>query len=232
MNPTGAAFRARLFFTNSTRACAPGDGLYRSLPDSPLGLRNAHRGNTRGPARRGEIRQGALIGASSMFAWQFTKALYLADLHGWTRFVSMQNHYNLLYREEEREMLPLCRAENIGVIPWSPLARGRLARPWQMEKTKRFETDGFGKSLYSKTEILDHAVVDRLTEMAGERGVSNATLALAWMLSKAGITSPIVGATKPHHLTEAVAALSLRLTPQEIAALEEPYVPHLVAGFN
>ncbi len=172
------------------------------------------------------------IGASSMFAWQFTKALYLADLHGWTRFVSMQNHYNLLNREEEREMLPLCRAEGIGVIPWSPLARGRLARPWQLEKTKRFETDGFGKSLYAKTEAMDRPVVDRLTQMAGERGVSHAELALAWMLSKPGITAPIVGATQPNHLTEAVAALSLRLTPQEIAALEEPYVPHLVAGFN
>jgi aryl-alcohol dehydrogenase-like predicted oxidoreductase len=172
------------------------------------------------------------IGASSMFAWQFTQALYLADLHGWTRFVSMQNHYNLLYREEEREMLPLCRAEGIGVIPWSPLARGRLARPWQVEKTKRFETDGFGKSLYSKTAEIDRPVVDRLTQMAEERGVSHATLALAWMLSKPGITAPIVGATQPNHLTEAVAALSLRLTPQEIAALEKPYVPHLVAGFN
>ena len=172
------------------------------------------------------------IGASSMFAWQFTKALYLADLHGWTHFVSMQNHYNLLYREEEREMLPLCRAEGIGIIPWSPLARGRLARPWQVEKTKRFETDGFGKSLYAKTEAMDRPVVDRLTQMAVERGVSHATLALAWMLSKPGITAPIVGATQPNHLTEAVAALSLRLTPQEIAALEEPYVPHLVAGFN
>ncbi|MGA2073302.1 MAG: aldo/keto reductase [Terriglobia bacterium] len=172
------------------------------------------------------------IGASSMFAWQFTKALYLADLHGWTRFVSMQNHYNLLYREDEREMLPLCLAEGVGIIPWSPLARGRLARPWQAEKTKRFETDGFGKSLYSKTEILDHAVVDRLTQIAGERGVTHAQLALAWMLSKPGITAPIVGATKPNHLTEAVAALSLRLTAQEIAALEEPYLPHPVAGFN
>ena len=172
------------------------------------------------------------IGASSMFAWQFTKALYLADLHGWTHFVSMQNHYNLLYREEEREMLPLCRAEGIGIIPWSPLARGRLARPWHVEKTKRFETDGFGKSLYAKTEAMDRPVVDRLTQMAVERGVSHATLALAWMLSKPGITAPIVGATQPNHLTEAVAALSLRLTPQEIAALEEPYVPHLVAGFN
>jgi 1-deoxyxylulose-5-phosphate synthase len=172
------------------------------------------------------------IGASSMFAWQLTKALYLADLHGWTRFVSMQNHYNLLYREEEREMLPLCLAEGIGVIPWSPLARGRLARPWQAEQTKRFETDGFAKSLYSKTEIIDRPVVDRLTKMAGERGVSHAQLALAWMLSKPGVTAPIVGATKPDHLTEAVAALSLRLTPQEIAALEEPYIPHPVAGFN
>ena len=172
------------------------------------------------------------IGASSMFAWQFAKALYLADLHGWTRFVSMQNHYNLLYREEEREMLPLCLAEGIGVNPWSPLARGRLARPWQAEKTRRFETDGFGKSLYSKTEIVDRPVVDRLTRMAGERGVSDAQLALAWMLSKPGITAPIVGATKPHHLTEAVAALSLRLEPQEIAALEEPYIPHPVAGFD
>jgi len=172
------------------------------------------------------------IGASSMFSWQFTKALYLADLHGWTRFVSMQNHYNLLYREEEREMLPLCLAEGIGIIPWSPLARGRLARPWQAEQTKRFETDGFGKSLYSKMEILDRPVVDRLTQMASERGVTQAQLALAWMLSKPGITAPIVGATKPHHLTEAVAALSLRLTPQEIAALEEPYIPHPVAGFN
>ena len=172
------------------------------------------------------------IGASSMFAWQFTQALYLADLHGWSRFVSMQNHYNLLYREEEREMLPLCRAEGIGVIPWSPLARGRLARPWQAERTKRFETDGFGKSLYAKTEEMDRPVVDRLTQMANERGLSQAQLALAWMLSKPGITAPIVGATKPHHLTEAVAALSLRLTPQEIAALEEQYVPHPVAGFN
>jgi len=172
------------------------------------------------------------IGASSMFAWQFSKALCLADLHGWTRFVSMQNHYNLLYREEEREMLPLCLAEGVGVIPWSPLARGRLARPWQAERTKRFETDGFGKSLYAKTEILDRAVVDRLTQMASERGVTQAQLALAWMLSKPGITAPIVGATRPHHLAEAVAALSLHLTAPEIAALEEPYIPHPVAGIN
>ena len=172
------------------------------------------------------------IGASSMFAWQFTKALYLADLHGWTRFVSMQNHYNLLYREEEREMLPLCQAEGIGVIPWSPLARGRLARPWQAEKTKRLETDQFGKSLYSRTEAIDRKVIDRLGQMAEERGVPRAALALAWVLSKPAITAPIVGATKPHHLEEAVAALSLRLTPEEVASLEEPYTPHPVVGFS
>jgi aryl-alcohol dehydrogenase-like predicted oxidoreductase len=172
------------------------------------------------------------IGASSMYAWQFTKALYLADLHGWTRFVAMQNHYNLLYREEEREMLPLCQAEGIGVIPWSPLARGRLARPWQAEKTKRFETDQFGKILYSKTEETDRRVIDRVGQIAEARGVSQAQIALAWMLGKPVITAPIVGATKPQHLDEAVAALTLRLTPEEIAALEEPYTPHAVVGFS
>ena len=172
------------------------------------------------------------IGASSMFAWQFTKALYLADLHGWTRFVSMQNHYNLLYREEEREMIPLCQSEGIGVIPWSPLARGRLARPWQSEHTKRYETDQFGKSMYSQTEEADRKVVDRLGQVAEQRGVPRAQLALTWLLSKPVITSPIVGATKPHHLQDAVAALSLRLTPDEIASLEEPYAPHPVLGFS
>ena len=172
------------------------------------------------------------IGASSMHAWQFTKALYLAQLHGWTRFVSMQNHYNLLYREEEREMIPLCQSEGIGVIPWSPLARGRLARPWQTESTKRYETDQFGKSMYSQTEELDHTVVDRVGRISEQRGASRAQVALAWMLSKPAITSPIVGATKPHHLSDAAAALSLRLTPEEIASLEEPYTPHPVLGFK
>ena len=171
------------------------------------------------------------IGASSMFAWQFTKALYLADLHGWSRFVSMQNHYNLLYREEEREMIPLCSSEGIGVIPWSPLARGRLARPWQTERTKRSETDQFGKKLY-QTEEADHKVIDRLGQMSEQRGASRAQLALAWLLAKPGITAPIVGATKPHHLQDAVAALSLRLSPEETAALEEPYAPHAIAGFS
>ncbi len=172
------------------------------------------------------------IGASSMYAWQFTKALYLAQLHGWTRFVSMQNHYNLLYREEEREMIPLCQSEGIGIIPWSPLARGRLARPWQTESTKRYETDQFGKSMYSQTEKIDRAVVDRLGQISEQRRASRAQVALAWMLSKPAITSPIVGATKLHHLSDAAGALSLRLMSEEIASLEEPYTPHPVLGFK
>lgn len=172
------------------------------------------------------------IGASSMYAWQFTKSLYLADLRRWTRFVSMQNYYNLLYREEEREMMSLCQAEGVAVIPWSPLARGRLGRPWKSENTKRFETDQFGKTLYAKTEEADRQIVDRLAELSNRRGVPMAQLALAWMLAKPFITAPIVGATKPHHLTDAVAALSVRLTPEEVKFLEEPYTPHPVLGFS
>ncbi len=172
------------------------------------------------------------IGASSMYSWQFAKALYIADLHGWTRFVSMQNHYNLLYREEEREMMGLCQAEGIGVIPWSPLARGRLARAWDAETTKRNDTDQFAKSIYTKTQDADKKVVDRLGELSEKRGIPRATLALAWMLSKPYITSPIVGATKPNHLTDAVAALNVKLTPDEITSLEEPYIPHPVLGFS
>jgi aryl-alcohol dehydrogenase-like predicted oxidoreductase len=172
------------------------------------------------------------IGASSMYAWQFTKTLYLTRLHGWTRFVSMQDYYNLLYREEEREMLPLCQSEGIAVIPWSPLGRGRLARPWQGEKTKRLETDQFAKSLYARTEDADRKVIDRVGEVADRRGVPRAQLALAWLFSKPAVTAPIVGATKPHHLQDAVAALDLRLTPEEVASLEEPYIPHPVLGFS
>ncbi len=171
------------------------------------------------------------IGASSMYSWQFAKALYVAEQMGWTRFVSMQNHYNLLYREEEREMIPLCRAERIGVIPWSPLARGRLTRPWQSETTQRSETDRFGNTMYSKTEEADRKVVEALTELSKKRGLPQAQLALGWMLAKPGITAPIVGATKPHHLEDAVAALSVKLTAEEIAALEAAYVPHPVLGF-
>ena len=174
--------------------------------------------------RAGKVRY---IGASSMWAWQFAKALFLADQHGWTRFVSMQNHYNLLNREEEREMLPLCDDQGIGVIPWSPLARGRLARPWD-EQTTRSETDEFGKRLYNEA---DAAIVDRVGDVAQARGVPMAQVALAWMLQKPPITSPIVGATKPHHLADAVAALDVQLDEAEVAALEEPYTPHEVVGF-
>ena len=172
------------------------------------------------------------IGASSCYAWQFAKTLYLADRHGWTRFVSMQNHYNLLYREEEREMMGLCLAEGIGVIPWSPLARGRLTRPWKSETTPRAETDAFGNRMYARTEEADQAIVNRLGEVAERCGVPRAQVALAWLLAKPGVTAPIVGATKPHHLEDAVAALSFHLSPEEIGALEEPYVPHPVLGFS
>ena len=172
------------------------------------------------------------IGASSMFSWQFAKALYLADAHGWSRFVSMQNHYNLLYREEEREMIGLCLAEGIGVLPWSPLARGRLARPWKAETTERSETDQFGKTLYSHTEAADEAVVRELETMAREKGISMATLAMAWLLGKPGVTSPIVGASKPQHLDDAVKALAVRLSPEEVAQLEKAYLPHPVLGFS
>lgn len=170
-------------------------------------------------------------GASSMFSWQFAKTLYLADQKGWTRFVSMQNHYNLLYREEEREMIGLCREEGIGVLPWSPLARGRLTRPWQSETTKRFETDEFARSMYERTAAVDQAVVDNLGVVADKRGVPYAQVALAWLLSRPAVTSPIIGATKPHHLQDAVAALSVKLDAEETALLEAPYQPHPVLGF-
>lgn len=172
------------------------------------------------------------IGASSMYAWQFAKALYTADLHGWTRFISMQNHYNLIYREEEREMMGLCAAEGIGVLPWSPLARGKLTRAPQSESTKRAETDQFTRMVYSKTGEADNKVIDRVGEVAEKRGVSRATLALAWVLHKPVVTSPIVGATKANHLDDAVAALSVKLTPEEVTSLEELYVPHPVLGHN
>ena len=173
------------------------------------------------------------IGASSMYAWQFCKALQLADRHGWTRFVSMQNHYNLLYREEEREMMGLCVEEGIGVIPWSPLARGRLARPWETEATtRRAETDEFGKTLYTKMEDTDKSVVEAVGKIAEAHGVPRAQIALAWLLAKPGVTAPIVGAAKPHHLEDAVAALDVKLSTEEIAALEQPYLPHPVAGFS
>jgi 1-deoxyxylulose-5-phosphate synthase len=167
------------------------------------------------------------LGASSMWAWQFAKAQHVAERNGWTRFVSMQDHYNLLNREEEREMLPLCADQGVAVIPWSPLARGRLARPWDAT-TERSETDAFGKTLYAAS---DRVVVERVGEVAAARGVPMARVALAWMLAKPVVTAPIVGATKPHHLEDAVAALEVELSPDEVRLLEEPYVPHPVAGF-
>jgi aryl-alcohol dehydrogenase-like predicted oxidoreductase len=169
------------------------------------------------------------IGASSMFAWQFSKAQYVARLNGWTRFASMQNHYNLLNREEEREMMPLCEAEGVGVLPWSPLARGRLTRDWG-QTSNRMENDEYGKTLYVATEDADRKIVERVGEMAAKRGVPRAQVALAWVAQKPFVTAPIVGASKPHHLDDAIAALSLDLTPEEIASLEEPYVPHPVVG--
>ncbi len=171
------------------------------------------------------------IGASSMFAWQFLKAQHTAEIRGWTKFVSMQNYVNLLYREEEREMLPLCEAEGVGVIPWSPLARGRLTRDWE-ESSKRSENDAFGRTLYDKTEEADRRVVEAVAEVARERGVPRAQIALAWVLQKSAVTAPIVGATKTHHLDDAVAALSIKLTDEEIRRLEEPYVPHAVIGHS
>jgi 1-deoxyxylulose-5-phosphate synthase len=172
------------------------------------------------------------IGASSMYAWQFAKSLYLADLRGWTRFVSMQNHYNLLYREEEREMMPLCLDQEIAVIPWSPLARGRLTRPWdQKMSTQRAASDEFGKKLYAQTEEADHIVVDRVNEVAKTRGIPPAQVALAWMYTKPYISAPIIGATKPNHLTDAAAALDVKLSETEIAKLEESYIPHPILGF-
>jgi aryl-alcohol dehydrogenase-like predicted oxidoreductase len=171
------------------------------------------------------------LGASSMYAWQFCKALQLADRHGWTRFVTMQDHYNLLNREEEREMLPFCAAEGIGVLPWSPLARGRLTRPWG-ESSKRMESDEVGKRLYTATVAADRKVVERLEEIAEKRGVPRAQIALAWLLQKPVVTAPIIGASRPLHLDDAIAALSLSLTKEEIFKLEEPYVPHPIAGFS
>ena len=171
------------------------------------------------------------IGASSMHAWQFAKALYTSRLHGWTEFVSMQNHLNLLNREEEREMLPLCADQGVAILPWSPLARGRLTRDWT-ETSERQDSDVFGKTLYTAMVEADRRVVDSVADLAKARGVPRAQVALAWVAQKRGVTAPIVGASKPHHLDDAVAALSLKLTQDEIAMLEAPYVPHPVVGFQ
>jgi 1-deoxyxylulose-5-phosphate synthase len=171
------------------------------------------------------------IGASSMYAWQFAKSLHVCDRNGWTRFVSMQNHYNLIYREEEREMIPLCRDQGIGLIPWSPLARGFLAgnRNKQGGETVRSKSDDYGKSLYYQDD--DFRVVDRVSEIAKAHGVPNMQIALAWVLAKPGVTSPIIGASKPHHLDDAL-TLSVKLSDEDIRRLEEPYQPHRILGHS
>jgi len=174
--------------------------------------------------RAGKVRY---IGASSMYAWQFAKALYVSRMNGWAEFVSMQNHLNLIYREEEREMLPLCADQGVGVIPWSPLARGRLTRDWD-ESSARQDADEFGRTLYVAS---DRQVAEAVARIAADRGVPRAQVALAWVAQKPEVTAPIIGASKPGHLTDAIAALSLNLTAEEIAALEAPYEPHSVAGF-
>ena len=179
--------------------------------------------------RAGKVRY---IGASAMFAWQFAKAQYTAVLHGWTRFVSMQNHYNLIYREDERELLPFCQDQGIGVIPFSPLARGVLARKHtkEQEETLRYRTDSLAKSRYIQEDNL--TTVERVSEVAEAHGVPMAQVALAWILTKPIVTAPIIGATKPHHLEDAIAALSVHLTEDEVKRLEEPYRPHPVIGHS
>ena len=171
------------------------------------------------------------IGASSMHAWQFAKMIYTSRANGWTPFVSMQDHLNLLYREEEREMLPFCQDQKIAVIPWSPLARGRLTRDYD-EKTARSETDEFGKTLYKQAEDADRAIIGAVGDLAKKHGVSRAQIATAWILQKSAVTAPIIGASKSGHIDDAVGALSVKLSAEDIAALEEPYVPHRVEGFK
>jgi aryl-alcohol dehydrogenase-like predicted oxidoreductase len=213
------------------------DASLRRLGVDYVDLYQIHRWDPRTPieetleALHDTVKSGKVryIGASSMYAWQFSKSLYLADLHGWTRFVSMQDHYNLLNREEEREMLPLCADQHIGALPWSPLARGRLTRDWD-SATDRARTDEFGKTLYD-TADSDRIVAERVALIAAERGVPRAQIALAWVLRNPVVTAPIVGASKPGHLEDAVAAVELNLSDEESALLEEPYTPHRIAGF-
>jgi aryl-alcohol dehydrogenase-like predicted oxidoreductase len=177
--------------------------------------------------RAGKVRY---IGASAMWAWQFQKALSVAEKHGWARFISMQNHLNLIYREEEREMLPLCREEKIGVIPYSPLASGRLTRDWHSETTLRSETDQIAKGKYDSTSETDQRIVERVAELAEKYKIPRAHIAIAWLLQKEPVTAPIIGATKISHLEESVKALTVKLTPDEVSYLEEPYVPHRIVG--
>jgi aryl-alcohol dehydrogenase-like predicted oxidoreductase len=230
--PNGAGLSRRAIMTEI-------DASLRRLGTDRVDLYQIHRWDYHTPieetleALHDVVRSGKALylGASSMYAWQFARALAIAERRGLTRFVSMQNYVNLLYREEEREMLPLCAVEGIGIIPWSPLARGRLTRDWD-DTSARSETDEFGKRLYAKSVDADRKVVDRVTQVAAARGVPRAQVALAWLLAKPVITAPIVGATKLQHLDDALAAATLKLSAQEIRLLEEPYVPHAIAGFQ
>jgi aryl-alcohol dehydrogenase-like predicted oxidoreductase len=214
------------------------DASLRRLGTDYVDLYQIHRWDARTPieetleALHDVVKAGKAryIGASSMWAWQFGKALASAERRGWTRFATMQNHYNLLYREEEREMLPLCREERIGVLPWSPLARGRLTRTWDA-RSARMASDEFGKTLYTTAES-DHAIIDAVGAIAARRAVSRAQVALAWLLHKPIVTAPIIGASKVEHLDDAIAALSLRLDDHELAALETPYVARAVSGHS
>jgi aryl-alcohol dehydrogenase-like predicted oxidoreductase len=225
--PNGAGLSRKAILTEI-------DASLRRLGVDYVDLYQIHRWDDRTPieetmgALHDVVRSGKAryIGASSMWAWQLAKAQHVATLNGWTRFVTMQDHYNLLYREEEREMIPLCRDQGLGLIPWSPLARGRLARPWHTESA-RSRTDEFGKTLYHDS---DRAIVDAVSEVAAARGVAMARVALAWMLDRPGVSAPIVGATDPEHLRDAVAAVELHLEADEIERLEVPYQPHAVAG--
>ena len=215
------------------------DNSLRRLGTDYVDLYQIHRWDARTPveetleALHDVVKMGKAryLGASSMWAWQFTKALYVARANHWTPFLTMQNHYNLLYREEEREMMPLCKAEGIGVMPWSPLARGRLTRAWD-ESTNRTRTDQYGSKLYVSEVDADRRIIEAVASVAANRAVPRAQVALAWISQKPFVTAPIVGASKPEHLTDAVAALSLKLDEAEISALEAPYVPHPVVGHS
>lgn len=225
--PNGAGLSRKAIFAEI-------DASLRRLGVDYVDLYQIHRWDDRTPieetleALHDVVKAGKAryIGASSMWAWQFAKAQYVADRHGWTRFVSMQNHYNLIYREEEREMLPLCLDQGVGVIPWSPLARGRLTRPWDTASA-RSETDEFGKTLYRDS---DRTIVEAVAAVAGARGVPAAQVALAWVMAKPGVDAPIIGATKLSHLDDAVAAVDLQLSDDEIGRLEGGYEPREVAG--
>ncbi len=216
------------------------DASLRRLGVDHVDLYQIHRWDDRTPieetmeALHDVVRAGKAryLGASSMFAWQFAKAQHVAEVNGWTRFVSMQNYYNLLYREEEREMIPLCRDLGVGLIPWSPLARGRLARAPEDGRTKRSDTDGFGKMLYGSMPDGDHQIVATVGRIAAARKLPHSQVALAWLLGKDGVASPIVGATRMEHLDAAAAATDVTLSAEEVKALEAPYLPHAVAGHS